>query len=254
MHTGSQPSYRCVREYVVVPDILVPSVLSLLWRSVRPRQFGRHFAAAILKVSFFNGNLAWKSNLWYNFSKICSQGSIKYMPALVQIMAGRRIGTKPLCEAIMPKFTDAYVYVTAAPLWRESSSRPLVTKGQWCGALHVTFGVNLNMPLDKRSSCPPPCWWYETPRRWCDIIETIQTREWGYISYIFFLILRSFYLRNLNKTSFMSNQIGKWWQYRKSLPCSEHQTKLLNQYRHFYSFCYKNRNRRTEFKTRWNLN
>ena len=71
---------------------------------------------------------------------------------------------------------------TAAPLWGEFSIRLPATKGQWCGALHVAFGVNLNMPLDKRSSCLPPCWWYETPRRSCDIIETIPTTYRGYPS------------------------------------------------------------------------
>ena len=42
-----------------------------------------------------------------NFTEIYSQGSIYNMPALVQIMAWRRTGDKPLSEPIMASFTDA---------------------------------------------------------------------------------------------------------------------------------------------------
>ena len=38
-----------------------------------------------------------------------SKGSIDNNPPLVQIMAWRRIGDKPLSEPLLTQFTDAYV-------------------------------------------------------------------------------------------------------------------------------------------------
>ena len=41
--------------------------------------------------------------------KFVPKGSIKNIPALVQIMAWRQSGDKPLSEAMMAQFTDAYM-------------------------------------------------------------------------------------------------------------------------------------------------
>ena len=67
------------------------------FNSLRPRQYVCHFADAIFKYFFFNEN-------WY----ILIQISLKYVhkgsinkPSLVQIMARRQTGDKPLSELMM---------------------------------------------------------------------------------------------------------------------------------------------------------
>ena len=79
------------------------AVLDLSWESLhltslRPRQNGRHFADDIFKCIFLNEN-AWislKISLKF-FPKV----PIDNIPALVQIMAWRRPGDKPLSEPMM---------------------------------------------------------------------------------------------------------------------------------------------------------
>ena len=63
--------------------------------TLRPRQNGRHFPDAIFKCIFLNENI-WIS---IRFSlKFVPEGPINNIPALVQIMAWRRPGDKPLSE------------------------------------------------------------------------------------------------------------------------------------------------------------
>ena len=72
-----------------------PSLHIRLINSLRPRQNGRHFADDIFKCIFLNEN-AWipiKISL-----KFVPKGPINDIPALVQIMAWRRPGDKPLSE------------------------------------------------------------------------------------------------------------------------------------------------------------
>ena len=69
-------------------------------------QNGRHFADDIFRRIFLN------ENIW-----ILNKISLKYVPcgvndnmsALVQIMAWRRPGDKPLSEPMLIQFTDAYM-------------------------------------------------------------------------------------------------------------------------------------------------
>ena len=70
------------------------------------RQNWRHFADDIFKCIFLN------ENVWIPIKismKFVPKGSINNIPALVQIMAWRRPGDKPLSEQMMVCFTDAYV-------------------------------------------------------------------------------------------------------------------------------------------------
>ena len=65
---------------------------------LRPRQNGRHFADDIFKCIFLN------ENVWIPIKismKFVSKGPINSIPALVQIMAWRRPGDKPLSEPMM---------------------------------------------------------------------------------------------------------------------------------------------------------
>ena len=64
---------------------------------LRPRQNGRHFADDIFKCIFMN------ENIWIQIKislKFIPKGPINNIPALVQIMAWRRPGDKPLPEPI----------------------------------------------------------------------------------------------------------------------------------------------------------
>ena len=66
--------------------------------TLRPRQDGRHFPDDILKWIFLN------ENLWISIEislKFVPKDPINNIPALVQIMAWRRSGDKPLSEPMM---------------------------------------------------------------------------------------------------------------------------------------------------------
>ena len=49
-----------------------------------------------------------------NFTEFVPKGPINNIPALVQVMAWRRPGEKPLSDPMMVKFTDAYMRHSAS--------------------------------------------------------------------------------------------------------------------------------------------
>ena len=66
--------------------------------SLRPRQNRRHFADDVFKYNFLN------ENVWIPIKlsmKILPKGPINNIPTMVQIMAWRRPGDKPLSEPMM---------------------------------------------------------------------------------------------------------------------------------------------------------
>ena len=68
------------------------------FNTLRPRQNGRQLADDIFKCIFLN------ENVWISiriFFKFVPKGLINNIPALVQIMAWRRPGDKPLSEPMM---------------------------------------------------------------------------------------------------------------------------------------------------------
>ena len=70
--------------------------------TLRPRENGRHFADDIFKCIFLN------ENVWIpirNSVKFVPKGPINNIPALVQIMAWRRPGDKPLSEPMVVSLT-----------------------------------------------------------------------------------------------------------------------------------------------------
>ena len=69
-----------------------------LVNSLRPRQNGRHFADDTFRRIFLNENLR---TLLKNWLKIVPKVRINNIPALVQIMAWRQTGDKPLSESMM---------------------------------------------------------------------------------------------------------------------------------------------------------
>ena len=73
---------------------------SLSWplNTLRPRQNGRHFADDIFKCIILNENVWIPIKISLEF---VPKGPINNIPALVQIMAWRRPGDKPLSEPMM---------------------------------------------------------------------------------------------------------------------------------------------------------
>ena len=82
------------------------------FNTLRPRQNGRRFADDIFKCIFLN------ENVWIPIKislKFVPQGPINNIPALVQIMAWRRPGDKPLSEPMMVRL-PTHICVTR-PQW-----------------------------------------------------------------------------------------------------------------------------------------
>ena len=68
--------------------------------TLRPRQNGRHFPDDIFRCIFMNENACISNTSWLKF---VPRDPIDNNTALVQIMAWRRTGDKPLSEPIMAK-------------------------------------------------------------------------------------------------------------------------------------------------------
>ena len=83
----------------------------LLLNTLRLRQNGRHFADDTFKSIFVNENV----RILIEISpKFVPKGLIDNIPALVQMMAWRRPGDKPLSEPMMGLLTDAYMRHSAS--------------------------------------------------------------------------------------------------------------------------------------------
>ena len=80
--------------------------------TLRPRQNGRHFPDDIFKWIFLN------ENVWISINislKFVPRGPINSIPTLVQVMAWRRPGDKPLSERMMVRL-PTHICVTR-PQW-----------------------------------------------------------------------------------------------------------------------------------------
>ena len=91
--------------------------------TLRPKQNGRHFADDIFKCIFLN------ENVWIPIKisvKFVPKGTINNIPALVQMMAWRRPGDKPLSESMMVSL-PTHICVT----------RPQWVKLQWTHSLKM---------------------------------------------------------------------------------------------------------------------
>ena len=74
------------------------AIQEVFFNTLRPRPNGQHFADDIFKLIFFNVNVWISLNISLTF---VPKGPINNTPALVQIMAWRRPGDKPLFEPEM---------------------------------------------------------------------------------------------------------------------------------------------------------
>ena len=125
--------------------------------SLRPRQNGRHFADDTFRRIFFNENL-W--TLLRNSLKIVPKVRINNIPALVQIMAWRRPGDKPLSEPMMVRLL----------------THICVTRPQWVKA---SIGRVLNTNLDKSSS--KFLWWARIPYH---VFTRFHCSKWPILWYV----------------------------------------------------------------------
>ena len=95
--TGSaQDSHSEFEKYTC--SIMFLSLRDHCVNTLRPRQNGRHFADAIFMCLFLN------ENVWIMIKislKFVPKGPSNNIPALVQIMAWRRPGDKPLSEPML---------------------------------------------------------------------------------------------------------------------------------------------------------
>ena len=96
--------------------------------TLRPKQTGRHFADDIFKWIFLN------ENVWMPIKislKFVPEGPINNIPALVQIMAWRLPGDKPLSGAMMARL-PTHICVT----------RPQWVKATICNSSVLKFWIN----------------------------------------------------------------------------------------------------------------
>ena len=98
--------------------------------TLRPRQCGRHFPDDTFKRIFLNENVTISLKISLKF---VPNGPINNIPALVQIMAWRRPGDKPLSEPMMIRL-PTHICVTR-PQWVNCS----VSKIFYLAKVHVRF-------------------------------------------------------------------------------------------------------------------
>ena len=94
------------------------NILSTLFNTLRPRQNRRHLPDDIFICIFLN------ENVWISIKislKFAPKGPINNTAALVQIMAWRRSGDKPLSESMMVNF-PTHICVTR-PQWASGQSK-----------------------------------------------------------------------------------------------------------------------------------
>ena len=104
-------NYTHVKQWDMITH-LWPNLSGCLVNTLRPRQNGRHFPDNIFKWIFLSENV-WIS---INFSlKFVPRGPINNIPTLVQVMAWRRPGDKPLSEPMMVRL-PTHICVTR-PQW-----------------------------------------------------------------------------------------------------------------------------------------
>ena len=100
--------------------------------TLRPRQNGRHFADDMFRCIFLNENVMILAKISLKFVR---KGPINNIPALVQIMAWRRPGDKPLSEPMVVRL-PTHICVTR-PQWVKLRDRNKILRGGDLSHLHV---------------------------------------------------------------------------------------------------------------------
>ena len=130
---------RNVSNHVLRHELQV--LCSPVINTLRPRQNRRHFADDIFKCIFLN------KNVWIPIKislKFVPQGPINSIPALVQIMAWRRPGDKPLSGPMIVRL-PTHICVTR-PQWVKFPINSQAIIWQWtCD--NISFGNDLAKKL-----------------------------------------------------------------------------------------------------------
>ena len=117
VHIYSEPAFKVFNLVCLHTTDQWPCQAGVKANTLRPRQNGRHFADDIFKRNFLN------ENIWITIKislKFVPKGPINNIPALVQIMAWRRSGDKPLSEPMMINLLT-HICITR-PQWVDSSA------------------------------------------------------------------------------------------------------------------------------------
>ena len=105
--------------------------------TLRQRQICRHFADDIFKCIFLN------ENLWIPIKislKFLPRGPINNVPSLVQIMAWRRPGDKPLSETILVKWSMHTCFTRPQWVkWKGSHNDYFVVTGYTAGCHYDNY-------------------------------------------------------------------------------------------------------------------
>ena len=141
--------------YAALPcpiDVVLPLLVVEPFNTLRPRQDGRYFADDVLKCIFLN------ENVWISLKiplTFVPRRPINNIPALVQIMAWRRRGDKPLSEPMLI-FVPTHICVTR-PQWVNDILSHFETTVQ----NSMIKGVNLSSDYQKKyavCSCTTHLW------------------------------------------------------------------------------------------------
>ena len=114
----------------------------MLVNTLRLRQNGRHYADDIFKCILLNENVWITIN---NSLKFVPKGLINNIPALVQIMAWRRPGDKPLSEPMLSSL-PTHIYVIR-PQWVKPTTSQAVgftNHGQYFTYVYFPHGTVSN--------------------------------------------------------------------------------------------------------------
>ena len=118
-----------------------------LINTLRPRQHGRHFADDTFKAIFLNENIGISIKISL---KSVSKVPINNIPALVQIMAWRWPGDKPLSEPRMVRLS-AHICVIRPQwvnvCWNHHMLGYLIIKQPWRGKAHKALNSNKTFNL-----------------------------------------------------------------------------------------------------------
>ena len=137
-----EPKHQQAWHWTLKPEYSVSSIRRV--NTLRPRKSGRHFADDIFKCISFNGNgwIVIKISV-----KFITKGPItcNNIPALIQIMAWRRAGDKPLSESMVVRLPTHICVIP--PQWVKRAIRT------YAGQCHYN-AVNF---------LPNVCWWLILP-------------------------------------------------------------------------------------------
>ena len=133
-------------QFDISPRLYIQS--SQWFNTLRPRQNGRHFADDTFKHIFLTENIRISIKISLKF---VPKGSFYNIPALIQIMAWRRPGDKPLSEPMMVSLLT-HICVTW-PQWVK-----LHILISWCNMLMLWA----NMLFNLRQSHPGPFLYHTT--------------------------------------------------------------------------------------------